>query len=924
SFLALGDVTKVAYWINVSSALSSGATIMLLYWTITLLIKKFLLQSGEEPSLGKTISIIGSGAVGALAYTFSDSFWFSAVESEVYAMSSFFTAFVFWAILKWESVADNKADSDRYLILICYMMGLSIGVHILNLVTIPALGFVYYFKKYPFSLKGVIATFLVSGLILAIVNSFIIPGIPSIAGWFEIKFVNNLGLPFGYGIAVFAVMFIAALTYGIIYSIKKNNHLLNLCLTGFTFILIGYASYGIILIRSNFNPPIDENNPQDIISFVSYLKREQYGDRPLLYGPHFTAELIKQERGEALYRKGEKKYEIYDYKLINTFDPDHETLLPRASSRQGGHPEAYARWMGIKKGQKPSMVDNITFLFRYQLGHMYWRYFLWNFAGRESEIQNAAWLAPWEGTVGLPELLAKNKARNNFFMLPFILGLLGITYHYAKDKKGILVVALLFFLTGMALTLYLNPPPIEPRERDYIFVGSFYAFAIWIGFGVMAVAELLEKVIKGDVSRNLAATGIGLLVPGIMAAQGWDDHDRSNRYHSVDSAKNLLNSCAKNAILFTGGDNDTFPLWYVQEVEGFRTDVRVCNLSLLNTDWYIDQMKKQAYDSDPLPISLDYVNFAQGTNDYLPYVERPQVKNGINLKQYIKLIKEFNPAVNVQLQSGGNISILPTKTLVLPVDTAAVGASGVVANDKRKDMQPFMAWTLSRNSIDKKDLIILDMIANSDWKRPIYFSTTLSNSNYLNLREYMQMEGLAYRLLPAKVAGASQGYVNSDIMYERMMKNYFWRNLDNATVYYDENFRRFPLNARNSFYRLATQLVKEGKNEQAKEVVLHCLKVIPDVTIPYDVYTPQFLGLLFQLGEDKKAMEIVQVMGKRADEELRYYFETNTGGVEMEIQSDLFILNQLFMALKDAGKDKEALLYEQMFNKYYSKINPES
>jgi len=736
SFLAMGDVSKVAYWINISSALSSSATILFLFWTITLLARKLVLANPAKdvPTLSQTISIIGAGAVGSLVFTFSDTFWFSAVEAEVYAMSSFFTAFVFWAMLKWESVADQEG-ADKWLLLIAYMVGLSIGVHLLNLVAIPALGFIYYFKRHKANLKGAILASVISLAIVGLINNFIIPGLPTIAGKFEVLFTNNFGMPFGTGVAIFIALFIVGLVFGIIYSIRKNIVLLNTALLAFTFVMIGFCSYAIVLIRSNYNTPIDENNPEDVMSFVSYLKREQYGDRPLLYGPSYTAELVDQEQGEAKYRKGEKKYEIYDYKVINKFDEKHNILFPRMHSKQPGHADEYARWTGKPAGRKPSMGDNLTFFFRYQLGHMYWRYFLWNFAGREGDVQDMGWLRPWDTTAGLPESLATNKARNQYFMLPLLLGLFGVIYQYAKSKKDFFVITLLFLFTGILLLVFLNPTPTEPRERDYIFVGSFYAFAIWVGLGLLQVLEYLALIIKKESIRPIVALGLSLIVPIIMAKESFDDHDRSQRYHSVDSAKNLLNSCAKNGILFTGGDNDTFPLWYVQEVEGFRTDVRVCNLSLLNTEWYIGQMKMQAYDSDPLPITLEYKDYAEGTNDYVPYVENPQGKNGISLPVYIKLIREQNPAIMVQAQSGSSLATLPSETLILPIDTAKVRHMAFIPKDKANMIQEAIVWKKGRGALEKKDLIILDMMANNNWERPIYFSSTLSNSNYLGLRD---------------------------------------------------------------------------------------------------------------------------------------------------------------------------------------------
>lgn len=916
SFLAFGNVEKVAYWINMISVLSSSFSVLFLFWTISLLAKKLFKLVGE-PTIGQTVAILGSAAIGSLVYTFSDSFWFSAVEAEVYAISSFFTAFVVWAMLKWETIADEP-HADKWLLLIAYMVGLSIGTHLLNLVTIPALACIYYFKRYEYSLKGLLIALAISGIILVAIMNGVIVGLPSLGGDVEIFFVNSLGLPFGSGILFFCIAFVGALIYGVLYSIKKRLYTLNLALISFVFIMIGDLSYGIILIRSSYNTPIDENNPENIISFVSYLKREQYGDRPLLYGPNYTAELIDQEQGAPVYTKKGDHYEVYDHKIINKFDPKHETLFPRMHSKQAGHIEEYMRIVGIPRGKKPSMKDNLHFFFKHQMGKMYLRYFFWNFAGRESDIQDADWLRPWDSKVGLPDSLANNKARNQFFMLPLVLGILGLFFQFSRDKNSTLIVGMLWFLTGIAMIMYLNQPPVEPRERDYIFAGSTYAFAIWIGFGVLAIAEFLQKLLKNDAMRYGVSTLACAIVPGIMAAEGWDDHSRADRWHSVDSAKNLLNSCAKNAVLFTGGDNDTFPLWYVQEVEGFRTDVRVCNLSLLNTDWYIDQMKKTVYDSEALPISLEYDNFIQGKNDYIPFVEKPQLKGGMDLRQYLKLVKEDSPALLVPLQNGGTISTLPSNILTLDVDTDAVNQLGFVPDKVRRFELSKMVWDIGKKPLEKKDLIMLDMIATNNWVRPLYFSTTLGNDNYLNLRESMQMEGLAYRLLPVKVQGANDGFVDTDIMYDRMVKGFFWRNLDNPNIYYDENQRRFPLNLRSSFYRLAEQLVIEGKNDKAKEVIQFCLTKMPDNTVPYDYFTPRFIPLLFQIGDEKTAMQIVETMGSRADQELAYFTKNKKKATNQEIEINLYVLNQIVNSLKQFNKTEALKKYEEIFNRYES------
>ncbi len=930
SLLAGSDVTQVAFWVNMVSVLSSAFTSLFLFWTITLLARK-LVEPSENGnySLGQQVGLIGSGLVGALAYTWSDSAWFSAAEAEVYAMSSFFTAFVFWAMLKWENHADEEG-ADRWLVLIAYAMGLSIGVHLLNLVAVPALAYIYYFKRYEYSTKGLIVTFIVSLVILGLVQSGVIIYLPSIANWFEILFVNSFGLPFNSGIIFFVILFIAALVFGIQYSIRTNKILLNTGLICLVFIIIGYASYGIILVRSNFNPPIDENNPENAISFVSYLKREQYGDRPLLYGPLYNAQPENQVQGSPVYIKGEKKYEIVDRKLENVYSSKDKTLLPRIYSPQPNHIAAYNKWVKLPpKEKKPSFAQNIEYMFKYQFGWMYFRYFMWNFAGRESDIQDANWLSPFETKIGLPESLAFNKARNQFFMLPLIVGLIGLFFHQKKNGQSASIVGLLFFFTGLAIVIYLNQPPVEPRERDYTFAGSFYAFSVWIGLGVLGLSELFKKILKSELARNTVATALCLLAPAVMVAEGWDDHDRSDRYHSVDSAKNLLNSCAKNGILFTGGDNDTFPLWYVQEVEGFRTDVRVVNLSLLGTDWYIEQMKNKAYDSEPLPISMEYRNIIQGKNDYIPFMENPQVKGSINLKVYMDLVRSEDRSVTMPTNAGTTVVTWPSKQFFLKVDTNAVLASGIVPPGYEDKVVKRMDWTVGKTALYKNDLIVLDLIASNDWKRPIYFSTTLSRSNYMGLFDYFFMEGLAYRLLPVKNVGAGEdGVVNTPVMYENMMKKFFWRNLDNPHVYYDENYKRFPLNSRKSFFLLAEQLYKESLTEQdpqvkqkiAREVADYCMKVMPDNPIPYDVYTPQFINLYISLNDTAKAKEIAEVMFKRATDELEY-LQKNKSRRDIGVQTNAFILQQLFYSFKNAGINDLATKYEEGFNKYYPMVS---
>ena len=919
SFLAGGDTQQVAYWINMVSVVSSAFTILFLFWTTTLLARKLMnIKKGEEQNW-QTISVIGAGVIAALAYTFSDSFWFSATEAEVYGMSSFFTAFVFWAILKWETIEDEKL-ANRWIILIAYMMGLSIGVHLLNLVTIPALGLIYYFKKRPQTTTwGIIATFLISGVILLIINYVIIPGLPSIAGSFEILFVNTFGLPFGSGIIFFALIFIGSVIYGLIYSQKVANEYLNLAMLGLTFILIGYGSYATIVIRSNFNPPIDENNPENIISVVSYLKREQYGSRPLLYGQYFTAEVVDQKKGAPIYRKGEDKYLISDYRMSYEFDPKQKTILPRAWSNSPQHAEIYRDYMNLQPGEVPSFADNIVFMVRHQIGHMYMRYFLWNFVGRDSDIQDAGVLTPWKAFEKVPSHLENNMARNNYWMLPLLLGLVGLIYQYLKDPKSFAAVALLFFLTGIALVLYLNSPPQEPRERDYIYAGSYYVFAIWIGFGMLALSRLFHNFISNKSTSAVLAIAISLSVPTVMAAEGWDDHDRSNRFFSVDSARNFLASCAPNAILFTGGDNDTFPLWYVQEVEGFRTDVRVIVLSYFNTDWYIEQMTKQVNKSEPLPISFTEEAYRQGgPNDYVVYREYPNIKGAIPLNTYLNLIKKNNQDLQIRSEFG-SYNTVPSKTLYLNVDTSKVLSMGIIPENKRKHLVNRMDLNLKRNGIEKNTLMLLDIINTNNWERPIYFNNTSLQGIGIDVNPYVVQEGTAYRLLPVQNPDRNQEFVDTDLMLENMVENFYWRELNNPDVYYNEDYRNFVLNHRASFNTLCGALIREGQMEKARKAVLANLELMPDAGVPFDYTTAQTVDILFQVGETDTAVQTAQIIGDRALEMLQYYID-NKASDFYEVQRQWAILIGVSQSLNQYGQTELAQKYSEALRTYRDQI----
>lgn len=919
SFLAFGDELQVAFWINMVSVLSSSFTILFLFLTISMLSVKLLrIKSVNDISAGQTITILGAAATGALAYTFSDSFWFSAAEAEVYALSSFFTALVVWAILKWELIED-ESKANRWLIFIAYMVGLSIGVHLLNLVTIPVLVLIYYFKKYKTPTKwGIVSAVMISGAIIILINYIIIPGLPSLAGSFEIFFINTLGLPFGSGALFVGLSMIAGLVWGIFYSVKKQKAILNTSLLGLAFILIGYSSYAIVIIRSNYNTPINENDPSDVMSFVKYLKREQYGSRPLLKGQYYTAKVIGSEEGEKVYVKGKEKYEVAERKLSYKYDPTHTTILPRMYSNSPRHVARYREVTGLKKGEKPSFVDNMVFMFKNQIGWMYMRYFLWNFAGREGDWQDANWLSIADALDEVPDQIRNNAARNNFFMIPLILGIVGLFFQYSKSKREFSVIAALFFLTGIALIIYLNMPPIEPRERDYIFVGSYYAFAIWIGFSVLAFGEFLGKV-ASEKGRAAIATIIGLIAPVIMAIQGWDDHDRSNRYFSVDSAKNFLASVAPNGILFTGGDNDTFPLWYAQAVEGFRTDVRAAVLSYYNTDWYIGQMMRQVHESEPLPFTLTKENYRQGGfNDYLPF-EDLNIKT-LNVNQFLSLLKSGDK----RLKLYPTANVVPSRTFSIPVNKEKVRKLGIVPPEFDSLITDNMVFSLKKGkkALEKKDLAILDNLASTDWERPIYVNNTSMQQINFDLSPWAIQEGNAYRIIPVKNPNPNKSFVNVEVMYENMMNKFHFRGLDNPDVYYTEDYRNFVLNNRSSFNTLTEALLDRGDVERAKEVLLYNLNTITDEGVSYDYTTAGTVPYLYSVGEDERARQIAQLMGDRAIEMLEYLTTySNKGGLDYEIRTNMVTLNILQRALYENGEQELAEKYKKAYGALLRKGN---
>ena len=956
-FTIFADPSSAAMMINALSALASAFTILFLYWTITHLAQK-LVGTEKEYSLGHTVAIIGSGVVGALAYTFSDTFWFSAVEGEVYASSSLITAIVFWAILKWENVADEP-HANRWIILIAYLMGISIGIHLLNLLAIPAIVFVYYYKKYPVTRNGIIASLVISILLLGIIMYGIIPGVIKIASWFELMFVNGFGLPFNTGTIFYAALLIGLIVFGIHYTTKKNLVLWNTVLVAFMVIIIGYSSFAMIVIRSSANTPMDQNSPDDVFSLLGYLNREQYGDRPLFTGQNYNTPLDPQNpyvEDKPYYIQKDGKYVVSDIRQKPQYDSRFTTFFPRMWSSQSQHIKDYQSWAGVegktvqitnRQGEPetiklPTFGENLQFFVRYQVVHMYMRYFMWNFVGRQNDIQghgdvlSGNWLsginfidsARLGDQSDLPAKYANNKARNTYYFLPLLLGLLGAFFHYHRNKKDMWVVSLLFIMTGIAIVVYLNQYPHQPRERDYAYAGSFYAFAIWIGLGVLAIPELLKKWLPYT-STAIAASVLSLfLVPGVMANENWDDHDRSNRYTARDFGANYLNSCEDNGIIFTNGDNDTFPLWYNQEVEGVRTDLRVCNLSYLQTDWYIDQMRRQAYESNPLPITFTEDQYVQGKRDVIYLMNDPRIKGAVDLKKALDFVKDDNP--KTKLTQADNAAYIPSKRLFLKVDKEAVIRNKVVPEAQYDQIVDTIFIDFgNKNYVTKDELMVLDMIANSNWERPIYYAITVGRDKYLGLQDYFQLDGFAYRFTPVKTeqSGIYFGRVNTERMYQHMMNDFKWGNMNDPKVYIDENNQRMMMNIRNNFNRLAESLVQEGRKDSAIKVLDRSLELIPHDIVPYNYFSLQLAEDYLSAGAMDKGTKVMREIYESYKEEMDYFLKLDDKylvSVDEEIQRIMYFLREMSLITNEYKLEDFSKEITASFNNYfqaYSTLN---
>ena len=928
------DPSQVALMVNTMSALLSATCIMFLFWTITHLTRKLILKDWSQLTTGKLIAIEASGLVGALIYTFSDTFWFSAVEGEVYAYSSAFTAIVFWLILKWEDHADEP-HSDRWLVLITYMTGLSIGVHLLNLLCLPAIVLVFYYRKFPnANLKGSLIALFISFVLVAAILYGVVPGIIKVGGWFELFFVNVLGCPFNTGEIIYIILLVAIVIWAIYESYNNKNQkrenisfLLSVAMLGVPFygfgisafiigiivlaalwfvlkwkrgkellvssrikhtallcmlmLMIGYSSYALIVIRSSANPPMDQNSPEDIFTLGSYLSRDQYGDSPLLFGQAYTSQVQfdrdgeyckpRMKQGAPIYQRKEKasadekdSYFIVRYKTDYIYAQN--MVFPRMWD--AAHASAYESWMGGVDGTQvpydrcgepitvkmPTQMENIRFFLSYQCNFMYWRYFMWNFAGRQNDIQGNGELEHGNWISGipffdnwrlgdqskLPDDLKDNKGHNVFYCLPLLLGLIGLFWQAYRGQRGIRqfwVVFFLFFMTGLAIVIYLNQTPMQPRERDYAYAGSFYAFAIWCGIGVAAIIDLLKRLNINGTAVSAIVSILCLLVPIQMASQTWDDHDRSGRYTCRDFGQNYLMSMQDkgNPIIFTNGDNDTFPLWYNQEVEGARTDARVCNLSYLQTDWYIDQMCRQAYNSPSVPITWPRLDYCSGTNEYVEVV--PELKQQI-LDFYKTNPKEAkatlgdNPfevknVLKHWVRDGkDDMHVIPTDTLYLTIDKEAVRKSGMMmASDSIPDQM--IISLKGKNALYKGDLMMLEMISQCNWTRPVYVAITVGQENYMNLGDNFIQEGLANRITPFTTNAPGMKNFDTERVYTNLMTRFKFGGLDKKGIYLDETVMRMCYTHRRLFAQLALNLIQEGKKDKAAKALAYAEKVIP-------------------------------------------------------------------------------------------------
>lgn len=979
------DRQSIALMVNMLSVLSSAFTILFLFWSSNMMLKKIVGQYSEL-NQNNLVAILGSSFVGALTFTFSDSFWFSAVEAEVYAMATMMIALLLWLGLRWEQDMDTPRG-NRWLVVIALVVGLSFGVHFMALLTLPSIGFIYFFKRYE---KITVFNFIVANIIIVAILLFIfkllLPYTLALFGKSEIFFVNTLGMPFDSGTIIMFILIVGFFIFGLRRTKQKGQAFYNTILLCLIFILIGFSTWLMLPIRANANTPINENKPSDAAEVLAYYNREQYGVNPLFYGPQYTDTFAGLDPDTPYLDKKpnyERDYKTGKYVIVNNYknaeqnsDDAHKAVLPRLWSTEHvenymnfTHPpeftidqnafydpetdefmeeefnqlnsiisefkHAYASGKIDNDGyktflktysnylivEKPSTFDNISFMVEYQFGYMYLRYLLWNFVGRQNDIQgkyddlDGNWLSGItfmdELHLGpqsnLPKDMATNKGRNTYFFLPFILGLIGLMYHIQRDKKSFYVLLVLFLFTGLALKIYLNERPFEPRERDYAVVGSFYVFAMWVGFGVYAIYEMVLSKLNGKIAAPLVTAVCLLASPILMASQNWDDHDRSNRRTAVAMAKAYLDSCEPNAILYTIGDNDTFPLWYMQEVEGYRTDVKVCCTSLLMTDWYIDQMKMKTYKSDGLPISFEHKQYVDGTRDYIIFSEK--TPNRWSLTDFIKFAKSENPQTQVEMNSGQMVHFFPTNKVRIPVNKENIIKNKVVNPKYFDSIVPYIDIDIDGNALYKNRLIMLDILNNNNWKRPVYFTGgSFGDDDYLWMKDYLQLDGMAYKLVPVKTPVNKQnpfdlGQIDTDVMYPLVQK-WTWGGGERTDIYHDPETRKNSISSRNNMSRLAMQLIKEGKHDKANTIIEMAINKFPLDYYGYYTAVDPFADAYYKIGKKDKARQLLTKLIEKYRENLMYYKQFSVADQNFmgdEIYTDVERYRNLLQIMKDNG-----------------------
>ncbi len=984
------DEKNIALMVNMMSVFSSAFTILFLFWSSTIILRKLVLRFSEINS-SSALVILGSSFVGALAFTYSDSFWYNAVEAEVYAMATLFISLLFWLGLRWEQDMFT-ARGNRWLLVISLVIGLSFGVHFMALLTIPSIGFLYFFKHYKnVTVKNFIIANIVVVAILLIIFKLLLPLTMAFFGKTEIFMVNSFGLPFNSGTIFVAILFILFFYFGLRYTKQKGLVFYNTIILCILFILIGFSTWMMLPIRANANTVINENKPSDAAEVLAYYNREQYGVNPLFYGPQYTDIFVGLDEDNPYLDKApnyERDYTTGKYIITNNYknaeqnsDDSQKALLPRMWSTE--HVENYINFSRVPEFkirpeyseekelvdviaefrkayasndidnegyitflksygdyliiEKPSTWDNLSFMFEYQFGYMYWRYLMWNFTGRQNDIQgkydnlDGNWLSGIKfidelhlgSQDNLPSDVLNNKGRNVYFFIPFILGLIGFIFHANKDLKSFYVLLTLFLFTGIALKIYLNERPFEPRERDYALVGSFYVFAIWIGFGVYAIYDTAKNYLSAKLAGP-AIVAISLAIaPILMASQNWDDHDRSNKYTAIAMAKAYLNSCEPNAILFTIGDNDTFPLWYAQEIEKIRTDIKVVNTSLFMTDWYIDQMKMKTYESEGLPISFTHNQYVGDKLDYA--IHNPKTENRWNLTDFLNFIGSEDSRTIIEMDNGQKIHFYPTNKIRIPINKNAIIENKVVNPAQYDSIVPFIDIEIKGQALYKNRLMMLDVLANNNWKRPIYFTGgSFGDDDYLWMKEYLQLDGMVYKLIPIRTpipedgSPLDMGQIDSEKMYKIVMK-WDWGNGELSTIYHDPETRKNSISYRTNLARLMEQLINEGKIDKAKKIIDLAMTKMPVDYYGYYSLLDPFAGGYYEVGEKEKARQLLEKLMTKYKENLTYYRglrPSEQSNLAIDIITDIERFRGLLEVMKDRGDMEFYNKNKPIFNSY--------